>query len=248
MVNVRFLMEETAIKHIKTVQQYVSRLAQPTGQTLGRLSFRRVACALLLVAVVTTVAAPGLATLGAMTGGQVGGGVPPTAVAGVAAPAAPTGGATAPAAPASTTPLATTTGAATGAAAHTVPANAKAMKLTDSELYLLAALISGEARDEPFVGQVAVGAVVLNRVRAGGQFGHTVSEVIFQPGQYEAASNGQMWAVPVPASCLEAAKAAASGQDPTGGALYYFNPAKTSNAWMWSRPVKLVIGHHRFTY
>jgi len=120
------------------------------------------------------------------------------------------------------------------------------LNLSAADIELLAHIINAEARGEPFVGQVAVGAVVLNRVRAGGQFGRSVAEVIYQPGQFEPVRNGQIDLPPTPSS-YQAARAAAQGQDPTGGALYFWDPAKTSSAFLWSRPFKVQIGGHRFT-
>jgi N-acetylmuramoyl-L-alanine amidase len=111
---------------------------------------------------------------------------------------------------------------------------------------LLAHIINGESRGEPFLGQVAVGAVVLNRVRAGGEYGSTVAEVIYRPGQFEPVRNGQINLTPTE-SCLLAARAAAQGQDPTGGALYFWHPDKTFSTYLWSRPFKIEIGCHRFT-
>ena len=120
------------------------------------------------------------------------------------------------------------------------------LKLTPQEMDLLAHIINGESRGEPFLGQVAVGAVVLNRVRAGGEYGSTVAEVIYRPGQFEPVRNGQINLSPTE-SCLLAARVAAQGQDPTGGALYFWQPDKTFSAYLWSRPLKIEIGCHRFT-
>ncbi len=125
------------------------------------------------------------------------------------------------------------------------PAGSPGANLSPDDVYLLARLISGEARGEPFEGQVAVGAVVLNRMRTG-QFPRTVAGVVYQPGQFEAAANGQIDLTPTK-SAVEAAKAAAAGQDPTGGALYFFDPSRTWSPYLWSRPLKVEIGGHRFT-
>ena len=117
--------------------------------------------------------------------------------------------------------------------------------LSEDDIDLLAHLIHAEARGEPYQGQVAVGAVILNRVKSE-LFPNTVASVIYQPGQYEVVANGQINLTPDPSS-LEAAREAAAGEDPTGGALFFFAPAKTSNAFLWSRALKVVIGNHRFT-
>jgi N-acetylmuramoyl-L-alanine amidase len=110
--------------------------------------------------------------------------------------------------------------------------------------YLMAQAIYGEARGEPYVGQVAVGAVIMNRVNHP-SFPNTIPGVIFQPGAFTAVSDGQIYLVPDD-SALKAAGDALSGWDPTGGCIYYYNPAKTTNKWIWSRPVVKVIGKHRF--
>ena len=112
------------------------------------------------------------------------------------------------------------------------------------ELALLARLISAEARGEPYAGQVAVGAVVLNRVEHP-SFPNTIAEVIYQPGAFSCLLDGQ-WDEPVADSALAAARVALSGADPSGGAIYYFNPETATNAWIWSRPEIVTIGRHRF--
>ncbi|WP_373899575.1 spore cortex-lytic enzyme [Haloimpatiens sp. FM7315] len=109
---------------------------------------------------------------------------------------------------------------------------------------LLARLINGEARGEPYEGQVAVGAVVLNRVR-NPEFPSTVAGVIYQPGAFTAIVDGQINAKIEPNS-IKAARDALNGWDPSGGAIYYYNPAKTTNKWIWSRPLIKIIGKHRF--
>lgn len=109
---------------------------------------------------------------------------------------------------------------------------------------LLARLISAEARGEPYIGQVAVGAVVLNRVDHP-SFPNTVSGVIYQTGAFSCLDDGQFWQ-PVSDSAYRAARDALAGSDPTGGAIYYFNPAKATSKWIWSRPLLVVIGDHRF--
>lgn len=110
--------------------------------------------------------------------------------------------------------------------------------------YLLAQAIHGEARGEPYTGQVAVGAVILNRVKSP-SFPNTIPGVIFQPGAFTAVSDGQMFMNP-DKTALKAAGDALNGWDPVGGAIYYYNPAKTTNKWIYSRTVVKVIGKHWF--
>ncbi len=109
---------------------------------------------------------------------------------------------------------------------------------------LLARLISAEARGEPYVGQVAVGAVVLNRVKHP-SFPNTIPGVIYQSGAFSCIADGQ-FDQPVAESAYRAADDALNGWDPTGGAIYYFNPSTATSAWIWSRPLILTIGKHRF--
>ena len=115
---------------------------------------------------------------------------------------------------------------------------------SDANVELLARLISAEARGEPYVGQVAVGAVVLNRTRHP-SFPSTISGVIYQRGAFSCIDDGQ-FNQPIADSAYRAAREALAGSDPTGGAIYYYNPAKTTNKWIWSRPVIVTIGSHRF--
>lgn len=112
------------------------------------------------------------------------------------------------------------------------------------DLYLLARAIHGEARGEPYTGQVAVGAVILNRTRDP-KFPKTVAGVIYQPGAFTAVTDGQINLAPGD-TALKAARDALNGWDPSGGAIYYYNPAKTTNKWIWSRPIIKVIGKHYF--
>ena len=114
----------------------------------------------------------------------------------------------------------------------------------DSDVYLLARCIHGEARGEPYKGQVAVGAVILNRVRSSA-FPNTISGVIYQKGAFSIVADGQINMEPGE-SALKAARDAMNGWDPTGGCLYYYNPQKTSNAWILSRPIVIRIGAHVF--
>lgn len=115
---------------------------------------------------------------------------------------------------------------------------------SSSSVNLLARLINGEARGETYEGQVAVGAVVLNRVKHP-SFPNSVSGVIYQPQAFTAVDDGQINAA-VEASCLRAARDALSGWDPTGGAIYYYNPVTATNKWIRSRPVITTIGKHIF--
>ncbi len=113
-----------------------------------------------------------------------------------------------------------------------------------SDYYLLARIISAEARGESFEGQVAVGAVVLNRVEHP-SFPNTLAGVVYQKGAFTAITDGQI-NEPISSSAYKAATAALNGWDPSGGALYYYNPAKTNNAWIRTRPVITTIGNHIF--
>ena len=115
---------------------------------------------------------------------------------------------------------------------------------SSSNQQLLARIINGEARGESYTGQVAVGAVVLNRVKSS-SFPNTIAGVIYQTGAFDAVKDGQVNLTPS-ASCVKAAGDALNGWDPTGGALYYYNPANTTNRWMLSKPVLITIGKHAF--
>ena len=112
------------------------------------------------------------------------------------------------------------------------------------DVALLARLISAEARGEPYIGQVAVGAVVLNRMKHP-SFPNTMSGVIYQPGAFSCMGDGQ-FNQPIADSCYQAARDALNGWDPSGGAIYYFNPATATSKWIWSRPLIVTIGKHRF--
>lgn len=114
----------------------------------------------------------------------------------------------------------------------------------DSNVYLLARIISAEARGEPYSGQVAVGAVVLNRIEHP-SFPDTLSGVIYQEGAFTAIVDGQ-FNEPIADSAYSAARDALNGVDPSGGAIYYYNPDKTSNKWIRQRPVIKRIGNHLF--
>lgn len=115
-----------------------------------------------------------------------------------------------------------------------------------SDVQLMARAINGEARGEPYEGQVAVGAVILNRVKSS-QFPNTIAGVIYQPGAFTAVSDGQINApIDEGSTVYKAAQDAMNGWDPTGGCIYYFNPSTATNKWIWSRPLVKTIGKHRF--
>jgi len=114
----------------------------------------------------------------------------------------------------------------------------------NNEVALLARLISAEARGEPYKGQVAVGAVVLNRMEHP-SFPNTMSGVIYQKNAFTCIYDGQ-FDEPVADSAYKAARDALNGWDPSGGAIYYFNPSTATSKWIWSRPHILTIGKHRF--
>jgi len=115
----------------------------------------------------------------------------------------------------------------------------------DDDFVLLCRMISAEARGEPYTGQVAVGAVILNRVKHP-SFPNTVAGVLFQPGAFSPVADGQFYAVSITDSARRAAQDALNGWDPTGGAIYFYNPAKSTSKWIFSRPVVLTIGEHVF--
>ncbi|HHW67467.1 MAG: N-acetylmuramoyl-L-alanine amidase [Epulopiscium sp.] len=115
---------------------------------------------------------------------------------------------------------------------------------TNKDIRLLAAAIHGEGRGEPYVGQVAIGAVILNRVRHS-SFPNSIAGVIYQPGAFDAVSDGQINLEPDESS-LKAARDALNGWDPTGGATYYWNPATAKSKWIWSIPITKRIGKHVF--
>lgn len=113
-----------------------------------------------------------------------------------------------------------------------------------SDINLLSRLIYGEARGEPYTGQVAVGAVVLNRVKSS-SFPNTISGVIYQSGAFSVVNDGQINLTPN-STAKKAATDALNGWDPSYGSIYYFNPNTATNAWIWSRPHVVTIGNHRF--
>ncbi len=113
-----------------------------------------------------------------------------------------------------------------------------------NDLNLLSRLVYGEARGEPYTGQVAVAAVVLNRVK-NSSFPNTVAGVIYQKGAFDVVSDGQINLTPND-TAKKAAQDALNGWDPSNGAIYYFNPSTATNKWIWSRPMTVTIGKHRF--
>ena len=115
-----------------------------------------------------------------------------------------------------------------------------------SDIQLMARAINGEARGETYEGQVAVGAVILNRVKSS-EFPNTIAGVIYQQGAFTAVSDGQI-NVPIEegSSVYKAARDAMNGWDPTGGCIYYFNPDTATNKWVWSRTQVKTIGKHIF--
>jgi len=118
------------------------------------------------------------------------------------------------------------------------------MGLTENDINLMANAVYGEARGEPYIGQVAVAAVILNRVKSP-LFPNTVSGVIFEPRAFTAVADGQIWLTP-DETAKKAVKDAVNGWDPTGGCIYYFNPETATSAWIWSRPQVKRIGKHIF--
>ncbi|UHA73878.1 spore cortex-lytic enzyme [Paenibacillus sp. 481] len=115
---------------------------------------------------------------------------------------------------------------------------------SENDLKLMANAVYGEARGEPYEGQVAVAAVILNRVKSP-SFPNTVSGVIFQPRAFTAVADGQIWLTPNE-KAREAVQDAINGWDPSGGCLYYFNPVTATSKWIWTRPQVKTIGKHIF--
>lgn len=115
---------------------------------------------------------------------------------------------------------------------------------SNSNLNLLSRLVYSEARGETYTGQVAVAAVVLNRVKSS-SFPNTISGVIYERGAFDAVSDGQINLTP-DSTAKKAAQDALNGWDPSYGAIYYFNPNTATSAWIWSRPMTVTIGNHRF--
>lgn len=124
-------------------------------------------------------------------------------------------------------------------------ASGKAVGYKNIDTNLLARAVNAEARGEPYIGQVAVAAVILNRI-ADPAFPKTVADIVYQPRAFSSVDDGQI-NLPPSASAIRAAQEAVTGSDPSGGALFFFNPAKTSNKYIWSRPQIKQIGNHMFT-
>lgn len=117
---------------------------------------------------------------------------------------------------------------------------------SQSDIQLMARAVNGEARGEPYEGQVAVAAVILNRVKHS-SFPNSISGVIYQPGAFTAVSDGQInEPIDQNSTIYKACHDAMNGWDPTGGAIYYFNPDTATSSWIWSRPFIKQIGKHRF--
>lgn len=125
-----------------------------------------------------------------------------------------------------------------------ITGNASVGGFSSSDYDLLARIISAEARGEPYLGQVAVGAVILNRIEHP-SFPDTMSGVIYQKGAFSCLYDGQFYE-PVSDSAYSAARDAINGLDPSGGAIYYYNPSTATNKWIYSRPLITTIGSHRF--
>lgn len=136
------------------------------------------------------------------------------------------------------------TAAAMGISLSTGNATGSSSGYSSSDEYLLAKCVYAEARGEPYVGQVAVAAVVLNRVKSA-SFPNTIAGVIYQPWAFTAVNDGQINLSPN-ATAIKAAKDALNGWDPTNGCLYYYNPSTATSKWIWSRTVMLSIGKHNF--
>ncbi len=129
----------------------------------------------------------------------------------------------------------------TGASSN---AGGKNVGYKSSDIDLLVRVVSAEAKGEPYRGQVAVAAVVLNRLKSS-SFPNSIPDIIYEPRAFEPVANGTLWKEPV-ASARQAVNEALAGTDPSYGALFFFNPAKTSNAFVWSRPQTTQIGKHIF--
>jgi N-acetylmuramoyl-L-alanine amidase len=119
-----------------------------------------------------------------------------------------------------------------------------ASRFSDTDIQLMAQAVHAEARGEPYIGQVAVAAVILNRLESP-SFPNTISGIIFEPGAFTAVADGQIWLAPNQ-TAYNAVRDAINGWDPSGGALYYFNPATATSKWIWSRPQIKQIGKHIF--
>lgn len=122
----------------------------------------------------------------------------------------------------------------------------KKYTLNQSEMDIMAKVIYSEARGEPYKGQVAVGAVVMNRIQSS-EFPNDIQGVVFQKSAFTAVDDGQYWLTPNRTAYL-AAMDAVRGWDPTYESLYYFNPKTATSKWIWSRPQTVQIGHHIFAH
>jgi N-acetylmuramoyl-L-alanine amidase len=114
----------------------------------------------------------------------------------------------------------------------------------NKDVYLLARAVYGEGRGEPYKGQVAIAAVILNRVD-NPNFPNSKAGVVYQPGAFDVVADGQINMAP-DSSAVKAARDAINGWDPTYGCIYYYNPATATSSWIWSRPIIVVIGNHNF--
>ncbi len=120
------------------------------------------------------------------------------------------------------------------------------LSLTKEDIILLARVIQAEAEGEPMEGKVAIGAVIINRLRSP-DFPNTLKEVVMQESQFESVKNGRLQSIDVPnRECLRAAKNAAAGEEPTEGALFFYNPVKSRSKWLKNRRVTKVLGEHEF--
>lgn len=124
------------------------------------------------------------------------------------------------------------------------PSRGGTTSYTQDDLYWLARAVYGEARGESYTGQVAVAAVIINRLQSG-KFAHSIKGIIFEPLAFTAVADGQIYLTP-DTTAIRAAREALNGADPSGGALYYWNPVKATSKWVWSRPIIKEIGNHVF--
>jgi spore germination cell wall hydrolase CwlJ-like protein len=124
------------------------------------------------------------------------------------------------------------------------PASDMRYSISNTQYQILVRLIHAEAGGEQLKGQVAVGAVLLNRIRSG-KFPKSIAANVYRRGEFESVSNGYIWSEPS-SSAYKAAGLALKGWDPTFGALYFYNPAKTFSRWIWGRPIHTRIGNHYF--
>lgn len=132
----------------------------------------------------------------------------------------------------------------TAAADEELAATAATMSYSE-KVSLLSRLIQAEAEAEPYIGKVAVGAVLMNRVN-NSQFPNSLGGVIYQSGAFESVSNGRIWAISPTSETTKAAQAAMNGWDPTYGAIYFWNPYKPVNKWMWTRTITVQYYNHIF--